>query len=218
MRPLFASLATFPFSVTDAAVVDRGAIAQMIVRLQLGAEAASILLEKSELVAAWWRLPEQYRELGLDLPSVRERMGEIARDAMTLSYKLDSLGPRFAAAIHYVYLVEPEAEMLPDRRHPGVLLDAVNDLAVVAERIFTDLPRGRRPREYTRDNALRLAVAAVEEATGERVAISRGPRDSGTPHFSNPAGHFVRDFFILLGVAAAKECQLVRAWDRIRRK
>jgi hypothetical protein len=176
------------------------------------------LAEEAFLIAGWYLEPQQRAWMGADLPSTRRDLLRIAALARDLDHALGGLTPKASIALTFVRALEPDAFDPSEDLSTIELCRTLHDLALSAERMVTDTSSsraGRKP-DYIRNTALRLAIAATEHATGERVSTSRGNRHNPDPHFSGKAGEFVWRVFQLIAPGMPERI-LVQALERLRR-
>jgi len=196
--------------------VDLDILHALVQRLGLADEQCSRLSRDLFLVSGWYLEPAHQKQLRSDRARVRKALSKLASLAGQLSEQLSRLPPIPAAALDYVRSMEPGI-IDPDHRFDlPALDDSLHDLSLCAKRMSADLGRdGGRPNKRVRDVALKLAVDAIEDASGQRVAVSRAGTVKSQPYFAGQAGEVLGAFFRLLepGVNAVR---LARRLEEIR--
>lgn len=203
----------FPQLDQEGLTLDRRAVGEIILPLELDEPRASRLLEDSFLIAAWYWIPQRKDRLGISSDRHLKALRSAARYAQQL---YDAIAAD-AQNIEELINLAPH----PDRPNSRDfdLVKFSNDVGrfVLAADRTVDKPgarAGRRP-DNRRNIAIALATEAVENATRQRVGISRGNKRSEDPHFVRPPGRYVAELMRLLGFN--DERTLVGAFERLRR-
>lgn len=198
--------------------VDDQLLAKIVAPLGLDTALAARLTHETFLIAGWYLEPQQRAWMGSDLATTRRTLRKIATLARELNHALGGLAPKAAIALTFVHGLEPEAFDPSEDLNTNQLYRTLHDLALSAQRMVADTkPNGAgRKTDHLRNTALRLATAATEHATGERVATSRGTKDDPDPHFVGKTGEFIRRFFQLIAPGMPERI-FVQALERLRR-
>lgn len=198
--------------------VDDRILAEIVAPFGLDEAGAARLADDMFLIAGWYLEPQQRAWMRADLASTRRTLQRVAVLARDLDDALSRLNPKAAVALTFVRGLEPEALDPSEDLSTIELCRTLHDLALSAERMFADTKpdRAGRKTDHIRNTALRLATAATERATGERVTISRGTKYNPDPHFVGKPGEFVWRFFQLIAPGMSERI-LVQALERLRR-
>jgi len=178
----------------------------LIEPLPLRAAVADKLKLDVTLLGAWFVLPAQLRALSMGVPQHIAALQSTAAHARHLYNEISSNALGVEDLINAFAADEAEMDVLNLTVELGTFIEGATR---AIERLHLGQP-GRKT-DSRRNVAIALATHAVEEATENRVQITKGD----DWHFTNPPGEFVRDVMKLLN--GDSERVLVGAFDKIRR-
>ncbi len=174
---------------------------EALARKALGTELSEPFISKLYVVAAWQVTGEFRRLMRMDLRGQRPELKRLQVAAVEFWKATGRVSGHVKALFPWLHAAEPE-RLLP--RGTEIDLDALRraayDVSLVAERAHADTKPSRTGRmpEMRRDISVRFAAEAIGAETGEPLATSRGNNQVPAPHFTNPGGFLLRDFFKLV--------------------
>jgi hypothetical protein len=194
----------------------------MILALMGGLELPRIrkerLAELLYLVAGYYLGRDHLKQWNTDVRSSALALRKIQKSASGLSKSLRQISAGVSRALAALSNIDPDALETKPTVDTAILLSQLARLETIAGIVVNDITIKKRGRstDAVRLNAVRLAVELTEAAGAGRASMSSGNRGNPEPHFTGPAGIFVRDFFKLIAPKQSERV-LVGALTRLRR-
>lgn len=185
-------------------------ISSITTYLNLSEEALERLHLDLDLVSMWFRLPEVRRETAFETAVSFEQLEQIARR----SDELAALLAPYALEVEEWLAVMPDELALGDHNLVAMANNVCRLSSAIRNVLDVSKHRGR-PADSRRNIALVLTIQAVEEATGQKVCVTRESRNDGLARFSNTSGQVAAEF--VSNLTGAGQPHLVVAFERLRR-
>ena len=186
--------------------------------LKLPKDAAERLSSELYLIAGYFLRPKQAAAWEADVASARKGLKKLVKTAAETRLALDMVTAHAFAVMRLMLPAEPGA-MDPHREiETDLLWRQLHDLGLVAQRFLDGTaPAGSgRRKEIIRDNALKLAVERIQQATSTKIKTLREAKGRPSPHFAGEAGDVLRSFFKLIS-PKQDEAALVGVLESLRR-
>lgn len=190
----------------------------LVQALDLPKNKADRLSSDLHLIAGFFLRPKQAAAWGADILSARQGLKRLVKAAAETRLALEMVSGHAFGVMRLMLPFEPEA-MDPHREiETDLLWRQLHDLGLVAQRFLDGTaPAGSgRRKEIIRDNALKLAVERIQQATSTKIKTLREAKGRPSPHFAGQAGDVVRSFFKLIA-PKQDEAALVASLERLRR-